>query len=140
MGAVLCSNKIKIDISKHGSTFGGNPLVCAAALASIDFMIENNLAEQAQLKSEYLVSQLQKVYLPVIRELRYLGLMFCIELKKRAKEYISSLLDQGIIVLPAVTTVIRLLPTLVISYEELDIVAEKLIYVLKNTDEKANKV
>lgn len=139
MGAVLCSNKITMDISKHGSTFGGNPLVCAAAIASIDFMIENNLSEQAKNKGEYLVRKLQKANLSVIREIRQLGLMVGIELKKRAKEYILALLDEGIIVLPAGTTVIRLLPPLVISYEELDIVSEKLIQVLGNMDENNNK-
>jgi acetylornithine/LysW-gamma-L-lysine aminotransferase len=47
MGAVICSDKIVVPIGKHGTTFGGNPLACAASLAAIDFMLVNELAKQA---------------------------------------------------------------------------------------------
>ena len=130
MGAVVCSEKIEIPVGKHGSTFGGNPVACAGALAAIDFIIENKLDEQARDKGDYFVRRLKKFRLNKIKEIRYLGLMIGIELKNEVKPVIFELMDKGILVFPAGSHVIRLLPPLTISYEELDIVAEKLGEVL----------
>lgn len=131
MGAVLCSNKVTIDVGKHGSTFSGGPLVCAAANAAIDFMVDNNLAETAKDKGEYVIKKLEKQNLPKVREIRYLGLIIGIELKEKVKPYIVKLMASGVLALPAGATVLRLLPPLTISYEELDVVAEKIIEVLE---------
>ena len=130
MGAVLCSDKIKMKIGLHGSTFGGNPLVCATASTVINYMLKHNLAQQALDKGKYFVSEFKKHEISLVREVRHLGLMIGIEIKQRVKPYILKLLEQGVIVLPAGTTVIRLLPPLTISYEELDIVVKKLIKIL----------
>lgn len=131
MGALLCSNKIKVEKSKHGSTFGGNPLACSAGIASIDFMTENKLWEEAEAKGKYFKEKLEKLQLSKIREIRIIGLMIGIELKDKVQPVIIELLSKGIISLPAGTTVLRMLPPLVISYEDLDTVAEKLAEVLK---------
>lgn len=131
MGALLCSDKIKIEKSKHGSTFGGNPLACAAGIASIDFMVENKLWEEAEAKGKYFKEKLEKLQLPKIREIRIIGLMIGIELKDKVQPVIIELLSKGIISLPAGTTVLRMLPPLVISYEDLDTVVEKLAEILK---------
>ncbi|MEW5842206.1 MAG: aspartate aminotransferase family protein [Bacteroidota bacterium] len=131
MGAILCSDKIQVEKSKHGSTFGGNPLACAAGIASIDFMIENKLWEQAEEKGKYFKEKLEKLNLSKIREIRIVGLMIGIELKDKSQPVIVELLNKGIISLPAGTTVLRMLPPLVISYEDLDTVVEKLAEVLK---------
>ncbi len=131
MGALLCSDKIKIEKSKHGSTFGGNPLACAAGIAAIDFMIENKLWEEAEAKGKYFKEKLEKLQLLKIREIRIIGLMIGIELKDKVQPVIIELLSKGIISLPAGTTVLRMLPPLVISYEDLDTVVEKLAEVLK---------
>ena len=69
MGAVVCSEKVAVPKGKHGTTFGGNPLSCAAALAAIGFMQENDLAAEAHCKGDYLVSQLQQP-LRRVREIR----------------------------------------------------------------------
>lgn len=130
MGAVVCSNKIDVPAGKHGTTFGGNPLCCAAANAAIDFMIENQLAEQAQEKGEYFTEKLKKHPLRKIREIRGLGLMIGIELKGPAAPLISMLLEKGVLVFPAGANVIRVLPPLTITYEDLDFVIEKLVEVL----------
>lgn len=130
MGAILCSEKIKVATGKHGSTFGGNPLACAAGLASIDFMLENKLWEQAEAKGKYFVDKLSSQSLSKVREIRRLGLMVGIEIKEKVQPYLAELMKKGVIALPAGATVIRLLPPLVISYEELDIVIEKLIEAL----------
>lgn len=126
IGAVLCSEGIAVPKGKHGSTFGGNPVVCAAALAAIDFMKQHNLAEQAAEKGRYLLDKLNKIESPKIREVRGLGLMVGIELKERVTPYIRDLMNKGVLVLPAGTTVLRLLPPLTISYNQLDIVVEKI--------------
>lgn len=131
MGAILCSDKIKVEKSKHGSTFGGNPLACAAGIASIDFMLENKLWEQAEAKGKYFKEKLEKLNLSKVREIRIVGLMIGIELKDKSQPVIVELLNKRIISLPAGTTVLRLLPPLVISYEDLDTVVEKLAEVLK---------
>lgn len=130
MGAILCSDRIDVAVGKHGSTFGGNPLACAAALAAIDFMIENKLDEQARQKGEYLFEKLGKYPSPRVREVRHLGLMFGLELKEKVQPIILDLMKDGILAFPAGTTVLRLLPPLTISYEELDTVASAVIRVL----------
>ena len=130
MGAVVCSEGIDPGIGTHGSTFGGNPLACAAALAAIEFMQTQKLAEKAKVKGEYFSSQFN-VHLPErVRDVRQIGLMIGIELKEKATPYLQALLNQGILALPAGPTVIRLLPPLVITQEQLDTVIDKLRLVL----------
>ncbi|MBM4170880.1 MAG: acetylornithine/succinylornithine family transaminase [Ignavibacteria bacterium] len=131
MGALLCSEKIKVEKSKHGSTFGGNPLACAAGYASIEFMVEEKLWEQAEAKGKYFKNKLESFELSKVREIRVLGLMIGIELKDKSQPVIIELLEKGIVSLPAGTTVLRLLPPLVISYEDLDEVLKVLYEVLK---------
>lgn len=131
MGALLCSDKIQIEKGKHGSTFGGNPLACAAGIASIDFMVENKLWEQAEAKGKYFKEKLENYNLSKVREIRQIGLMIGIELKDKSQPVILELLENKIVSLPAGTTVLRLLPPLVISYEDLDLVINKLSEILK---------
>jgi acetylornithine/LysW-gamma-L-lysine aminotransferase len=126
MGAVLCSDKISVEIGHHGTTFGGNPLACAAAIASISFMLETNLASQAKEKGDYFAQNFSANDFPQIREIRQKGLMIGIELKEKSKPYINRLQGLGIIALPAGPTVLRLLPPLTIEYAQLDKVIEGL--------------
>ncbi|MEW6004189.1 MAG: aspartate aminotransferase family protein [Stygiobacter sp.] len=130
MGALLCSDKIKIEKSKHGSTFGGNPLACAAGTAAIDFMLETKLWEQAEAKGKYFKEKLSSFNLSKVREIRIVGLMIGIELKEKPQQTIVELLERKILSLPAGVTVLRLLPPLTISYEELDKAIEILAEVL----------
>lgn len=130
IGAVLCSDKINSAQGKHGSTFGGNPLAAAAAIATIDYIQENDLAKQAEEKGEYLYKLLAENSSNKIREIRHLGLMFGIELKEKSKPHLLKLMEQGVLALPAGPTVIRLLPPLVISEAQLDRVAEAIGEVL----------
>jgi acetylornithine/LysW-gamma-L-lysine aminotransferase len=133
MGAVLCSERIDVPKGKHGSTFGGNPPVCAAALAAVEFMKQHNLAGQAAEKGGYLLDRLNKIESPKMREVRGLGLMIGIELRERVTPYIRDLMNKGVLVLPAGTTVLRLLPPLTISYNQLDTVVESILEVLHST-------
>ena len=126
MGAVLCSDKIEPAVGIHGSTFGGNPLACAAASAAIDFMQAHALDEQAAAKGEFFMAKLDPGNLARVREARQIGLMVGLELREKSKPVLLRLMEQGVLALPAGATVIRLLPPLTISYEELDRVARAL--------------
>jgi acetylornithine/LysW-gamma-L-lysine aminotransferase len=106
----------------HGSTFGGNPLLCAAARAALRTYIEDDIPRQAAEKGAWLVERLAALRLPAVREVRGLGLLVGLELKTRAQPYLTALMERGILALPAGPTVLRLLPPLVISYEDLETV------------------
>ncbi len=120
VGAVLCSDKIDIPLGKHGSTFGGNPLGAAASIASIDFMLENNLANIAEEKGKYFSEKLNPENLSKVRSVRQIGLMIGIELKVKVQPYLLKLMEKGILAMPAGKTVLRLLPPAVITDKELD--------------------
>ncbi|OLS23982.1 MAG: Acetylornithine/acetyl-lysine aminotransferase [Candidatus Heimdallarchaeota archaeon LC_3] len=134
IGAVICSENIDIGLNQHGSTFGGNPLACAAGLATLNFVLSNNLPKLAEEKGNYIKKRLLEAKMPIIRDIRGLGLMIGIELKTRVKNYVDALLNEGIVVLVSGTTVIRLLPALTISYSEIDTVIEKIIKVLTSNN------
>jgi acetylornithine/LysW-gamma-L-lysine aminotransferase len=125
MGAVVCSDKIQPPFGKHGSTFGGNPLACAAGLAAIDFMVESRLADQAREKGDAFVGRLKAQAFPNVREIRHLGLMVGMELKEKVQPYLVKLMEEGVLAMPAGATVLRFLPPLTISREDLDTVADK---------------
>jgi acetylornithine/LysW-gamma-L-lysine aminotransferase len=131
MGAVLCSEKISIDKGKHGSTFGGNPLACAAGIAAMDFIIENKLWEEANQKGKYFTDKISKHTLSKVKEIRQIGLMIGIELFEKPQPYIEQLLSEGIVTLSAGKNVLRLLPPLVITYDEIDKALVSLIKILK---------
>ena len=120
MGAVLCSDRINVPVKSHTSTFGGNPTACAAALATLKVIEDEDLVQKARTLGAYFLDQLRQIESPKIREVRGLGLMLGVELKEKAGPYVQQLMEQGVIVLLAGATVIRLLPPLVISREEID--------------------
>jgi acetylornithine/LysW-gamma-L-lysine aminotransferase len=131
IGAVLIGHNVKnLTPGVHGSTFGGNPLSCAAANAALDVMREEDLPGQAAAKGAYLMDKLKAIQSPNIREVRGLGLMVGIEMKQKVTGYIKALQERKIIALNAGMTVIRFLPPLVITYEQLDHLVETLTEVL----------
>jgi acetylornithine/LysW-gamma-L-lysine aminotransferase len=131
MGAVLIGRRVGgFAPGTHGSTFGGNPLACAACVAALRALIDERLPEQAAEKGTYLLARLRQIDSPLVRDVRGLGLMIGIELKHKVAPYLEALLDLGVIALPAGLTVLRLLPPLVITYPQLDRVIEALRAVL----------
>jgi len=123
MGATLMRASVaeKIRPGVHGSTFGGNPLAAAAAIATLDVLAEEDLPRQAAEKGEYLLAALRDLPSPIIRQVRGLGLMIGIELTRRSTPYLQQLmLQHRVLALPAGGNVIRLLPPLVITYEQID--------------------
>ncbi len=131
MGALLIGKSVKnLTPGVHGSTFGGNPLSCAAANAALDVIKEEELPRQSEEKGKYLMEKLKAIQSPNIREIRGLGLMVGIEMKQKVAPYIKALQEANIIALNAGMTVIRLLPPLVITYEQLDHLVDALTEVL----------
>lgn len=131
MGAVLIGHNVHhLTSGVHGSTFGGNPLACAAAVAALTVIEEEDLPRQALVKGAYLMDKLKQIESPSIRELRGMGLMIGIELKHKVAPYIKALQEKQIIALNAGMTVIRLLPPLVITYEQIDHLVNVLTEVL----------
>lgn len=131
MGAVLIGQRVKnLTPGVHGSTFGGNPLSCAAAVAALGVIEEEDLPRQAMVKGAYLVDRLRQIQSPNIREVRGKGLMVGIEMKQKVAPYIKELQEKKIIALNAGMTVVRLLPPLVITYGQIDHLVEVLTQVL----------
>ncbi|MBT8368531.1 MAG: acetylornithine/succinylornithine family transaminase [Deltaproteobacteria bacterium] len=130
MGAVICNEKVKVPVKSHTSTFGGNPTACAAALASIEIIENDALVDKAKSLGNYFFKELQHIESKKIREVRGLGLMIGVELKEKAGPYVQKLMDNGVIALLAGATVIRFLPPLVISKNEIDKVVSTLKEVL----------
>jgi len=134
MGAIMLGDRVTgLHSGAHGSTFGGNPLACAAALATIHTLETEGLPAPAAEKGDYVLDRLDQLDAPVIREIRGMGLMVGIELRTRARAYLEALIEQGVLALPAGPTVLRLLPPLVIGYEELDAVVAAIGRVLQET-------
>ena len=132
MGAVLFGDSVKnLAPGLHGSTFGGNPLACAAAVAALTAIQEEDLPGQAAAKGAYLMEALNSIESPLIREVRGVGLMVGIELKQKVAPYLQALQERRVIALNAGLTTLRLLPPLVITREQLDRVVAALSEVLK---------
>jgi acetylornithine/LysW-gamma-L-lysine aminotransferase len=120
MGAVLIGSRVaNIKPGVHGSTFGGNPLACAAALAALDVMLTEDLPGQAARKGAWALERLGRIGAREIRQVRGMGLIIGIELRQRVTPYLRALLSKGVLALPAGKTVLRLLPPLVISDADL---------------------
>ena len=133
MGAVLISPLVKnLTPGAHGTTFGGNPLSCAAAVAALTAIEEEQLPEQSAEKGIRLLNMLKAIESPYVREIRGIGLMIGIELKQKSQPYLRALQEQKIIALNAGMTVIRLLPPLVITNEQIDHLVTVLTKILQS--------
>lgn len=128
IGAFLCNKKVSsaIDFGDHGTTFGGNPLACAAALATIDVIERENLCAYALKQGDWLMQELSamKSTYTCIKEVRGLGLMIGVELDRPAAPVIKDLLDKGVVANATADTVIRFVPPLNILKEDLQKVLE----------------
>lgn len=131
MGAVLLGERVnELTPGIHGSTFGGNPLAASASLAALEVLETETLPQRAAQLGDYLINELRSIESPLIREVRGLGLMVGIEIKAKVAPYLKALTKRGVLALPTGLTVIRLLPPLVITREQLASVASALQEVL----------
>ncbi|MDD9954129.1 MAG: aspartate aminotransferase family protein [Candidatus Woesearchaeota archaeon] len=130
LGALVCSDAIKPPIAKHGTTFGGNPLAAAAGLAAIQYMEAHNLAVAAEERGALFEKLFTQQTFSQVREFRRKGLMIGIELREKVKPYLDALQTEGVLALPAGPTVMRFLPPLTISKEEIERVVAAVVKVL----------
>ncbi|PVX24633.1 MAG: hypothetical protein CW716_09690 [Candidatus Bathyarchaeum sp.] len=135
MGATFAKEEVMASFKRgeRSSTFSGTPLVCAAASAAIDVLNEEKLAERADTLGKYFKSKLEALAEKhnVIREVRGLGLMIGVETRFDVYNILMGCMDKGILVLDAGRNVVRFLPPLVITKEQIDKVIETLDEVLE---------
>ncbi|WP_173918368.1 acetylornithine transaminase [Halobacillus sp. Marseille-Q1614] len=112
----------------HGSTFGGNPLSSAAVKATLSTIFNDQFLHEVNEKSSYFMKQLKENLENVqgVAEVRGKGLMIGIEVDEQAIDYVHKLREKGLLAVLAGPKVVRLLPPLTVSYEELDQAAEML--------------
>ena len=131
MGAVALGPRVApLPVGVHGSTFGGNPLACAAARATLHVLQTEAWPQQAAEKGAYLLDRLRAIPSRRIAAVRGLGLLVGVELRERVAPLLHALQEEGVLVLNAGPTVIRLLPPLVISVAEIDRTVDTLARVL----------
>jgi len=114
----------------HGSTFGGNPLAAAVAMAALDVIIDENLVERSFELGEYLLKKLKKIKSDKIKEIRGKGLWIGLELNEPARPYVIKLKEKGILVKDTHETIIRIAPPLTAKKKHLNMLAKKIKDVL----------
>lgn len=119
----------------HGSTFGGSPLACAVAIAALDVIIEEGLAERSYRLGMKFMEMLKTIECPEILDIRGKGLFIGVELNSKARPYCETLKQEGLLCKETHENVIRFAPPLIITEEELEWAFERIRLVLEHTDE-----
>ena len=142
MGATLVRPDILAVISKgeHSSTFGGNPISCAAGLAALTAITEDGLIENSKKMGEMFKEGLEKLKEKhtMIREIRGKGLMIGIEMKFEVKDILMGLIEEGVLMLYSGRNILRILPPLVINEGDVTKVLHALDVVITKEEEKKN--
>lgn len=125
IGALVVSSKIKREVltpGTHASTYGGNPMVCAAALAVFKTIQRQRLLQNAERLGAILGMRLGELKLkfPVIREIRGIGLMHGVELKGAGEAYVDRAREKGLLINCTQEKVLRIMPAITISKKWLD--------------------
>jgi acetylornithine/LysW-gamma-L-lysine aminotransferase len=136
MGATAYTEAIaeKLAPSVHATTFGGNPLVCAAGVATLDVLERDDLPARAATLGARLLEEIRAALEGItrVRAVRGRGLMLGIELREKAGPYLAALLrEHRILTLPAGPNVIRLLPPLIVEEADLERAVAALVEVLR---------
>lgn len=126
IGALLATDKVASSFQpgSHASTFGGNPLCCAAAIATIETILEDGfILDQCRRMGEYLVQglmELKEEYSSVIIDVRGLGLMIGMEMSLDCSEIVKNCLERGLIINCTAGNVLRFTPPLIIQKKDID--------------------
>ena len=130
-----------LEVGEHSSTFGGNPLACAAACATIDAIVDEKLPERARDLGDKFIKTLQEmvINLHILREVRGLGLMIGLESRIFIGDVLTEALNRGLLLLYAGKNIIRFLPPLVIEMSQLEKAAEILKNILSEEEKKILK-
>lgn len=131
IGATLASDAAAgvIGYGEHGTTYGGNPLACAAASAALSVIEDENLVSAAKEKGEYMMKEIRARTdgWNSIKEIRGMGLMIGVELAFKGADVVNKMLNRGVLSNCASETVMRLVPPLVITLDEMDTVIDVLL-------------
>lgn len=136
IGALIAKDKIASSFKPgdHGTTFGGNPVACAAAIAYLKVLKEENLTTKCKEKGEYFKKKLEELkekYPKFIKEARIIGLMVGLEIEKDGPEIVKKCLEKGVLINCTAGNVLRFLPPLIVKEEEIDYLIEVLDKIFK---------
>jgi acetylornithine/N-succinyldiaminopimelate aminotransferase len=128
VGAILSNERVSsaIEFGDHGTTFGGNPVACAAALATINTIEEESIAARAEQKGQVLRRELEnlKSRFPQLVEVRGLGLMIGAEFDFETKPLVAEMMERGVLANATAGNVLRLVPPLIISEAEMELLVD----------------
>lgn len=143
IGAMLAKKHVAVSFTPgaHGTTFGGNPLAATAGMATLTEMTKPGFMKDVQQKAAYLKEQLEKLanQFSVIKSVKGLGFLIGLEVDMEAKEIVILLHEQHVLTLTAGQSVLRILPPLTVTIEEINEFLQKLEHVLLIIQEKTDK-
>lgn len=138
MGATIAKGEVmdSLKTGEHSSTFGGNPLACAAACATIDVIVREKLPDRAKRLGGYFKGRLLEIQdrLRIVREVRGMGLMIGLESRFDVLKVLMGAIERGVILLYSKRNILRFLPPLVIDKPQLERVANVLEELLKEEE------
>jgi acetylornithine/N-succinyldiaminopimelate aminotransferase len=141
IGAIIAKAEVAqaFDPGSHGSTFGGNPLAVTAGLATVQFIQSTNLLDNVKELSEFFYAQLQKVKVkfPIVENIRGKGLLIGMVVPGKAVEMVQKAITQNVLILTAGPDVVRILPPLTASKEEMiefTVVLEEILQGMKGSE------
>lgn len=125
LGAILGNDKVAevLTYGTHGTTFGGNPVACAAGCAVMEEIVEKGLMKQAGIIGEYIkskVQELQREFPAIIKEVRGRGCMLGIDIDRDGQSIVDEVRDRGFLINCTNTTVLRLLPPYIIQQDHVN--------------------
>ena len=128
MGAMLAREDVAANFVRgdHASTFGGNPLSCAAALANIEVIKKEKLVERSAQLGRYLIKELENLNKDYVKEIRGKGLMVGMELTIKCEDMVNKARENGVLLNCTSESVLRFVPPLTITKEQLDTVVSVL--------------
>ena len=136
IGAMAGTNRVMKSFVPvtHAATFGGNPLACSAALASLQVLTEKNFLSKANETATYFLQRLKEIDNPIIKEARGIGMFLALELQKPGNDIVIDCMKQGFLINCIQQNILRFIPPLIITKKEID----SLVSVLSNSLAKLN--
>lgn len=134
IGAIMAEESVAaaLDFGQHGTTFGGNPFACAIGNACLKTISQHNIAEQAAEKGDYMMNLIRNKTAgnSVIKDVRGMGLMIGVELEKPGRPVVERMFEQGVLSNVAGGNVLRIVPPLIISQDEIEQAVDVLVNAL----------
>jgi len=139
VSAVVANSEILgvFNPGSNGTTYGGNPLACACAKTTLEVIEEENLPRRADELGRYFLNRLSKIENPDIKEVRGKGLLLAIEFYSCARPYHNVLIKEGVLCSQVGENILRFIPPLIITKEELDWALNKIVKVIAKDNELA---